>query len=266
DTAEVNAVLVDFTKIMGVEVKKTDAEITRLEAEMPVDAAKLKAAAQANAATKRVLGSLVEKLATRQAHSLAGLIYLGDTSALLKLNTQAREIYAAVLSKIDKKETGDDAAVAERAATRIRSQLVSLLRNEGKYDEANKQVDALIKSHPNALEPLMEKGRILQGWAEKDPKRYDECVTHWTSIRVKLGRLKTKPPEFYEVLYNASFCLLKQSVATKDASKALQAEQMLKSTMTLSPSLNGPDTVEKYKTLLTKITAARKQLGSASLK
>lgn len=262
DTEQINAVLVDFAKIIAIEVQKCEAEIARCENLSPPDPAKMQAAVQASDATKKVLGSLIEKLAMRKSHALISMIFLGDTSAKLKLNQQARDIYAVVLAKIDKKETGSDAEVAAKAATRIRSQLVSILRNENKYDEANKQVDALIKAHPNALEPLMEKGRILQSWAEKDPKRYDECVAHWTNIRVRLGRLKSKPPEYYEVLYNAAFCLLQQAKATKDPSKALQAEQMLKSTLTLTPKLNGPDMVVKYETLLQRATAARGDVGT----
>lgn len=259
DDEQVNVVLVGFTKLLNRAVQEAEAEITRLEDAKPADPDKLQKAIQNADATKKVVGQMVEKLSARKEMSLASLIYLGDTSAQLKMAERAREIYARVLTSIDKKETGDTDEVAQKAATRIRAQLISLLRTEGKYEEANKQADALIKTHPNALEPLMEKGRILQSWAEKDPKHYDECVNHWSRIRILLGRMRNKPPEFYEVLYNASFCLLQQAKATKDANKALQAEQMLKSTMTLSPKLNGPDTVEKYKSLLTKIAAVREQ-------
>jgi hypothetical protein len=139
----------------------------------------------------------------------------------------------------------------------VRARLVSLLRGEGKLEEAGQQVNALIQEHPNALEPLMEKGYILQSLAQKDPKRWEECVAHWTDIRLRLGRSRTRPPEYYEVLYNAADCLVNQARQTKNNEKAQQAEQMLKSTLTLSPNLSGPDMVSKYKTLLAQATSLR---------
>jgi hypothetical protein len=134
---------------------------------------------------------------------------------------------------------------------------VGLLRDEGRFEEAVKQADALIASHPRALEPLVVKAQILQAWAAKDPKHYDDCVAQWTKIRLMLGRMPRKPPEYYEAIYNAAACLVEQSRAIKSSEKALQAEQLLKSTLTLSPNLDGPENVTRYNTLLKRAQAAQ---------
>jgi len=88
----------------------------------------------------------------------------------------------------------------------------------------------------------------MQAWAQntKDNSKYDACIAQWTRIRVLLQRMPERPPEYYDAIYNAAFCLLEQS----DKRKALQAEQLLKNPLTLSPDLNGPDTVAKFKALL----------------
>ena len=73
---------------------------------------------------------------------------------------------------------------------RVRSQLIGLLRAEKNYDESLKQVEALLKEQPNALEPLIEKGNILQALAESDPKRYDEAAdTYMEVYRLRRERL-----------------------------------------------------------------------------
>ena len=251
DTAQLNSILVDFTKLIVMEMKKAEAAVTEAEAAMDADATTKARDRLDN--IKQVLGQMLDKLALREQHSVQNLVFIGDTCSQLALNDKAREVYQRLLALIEKDETAK--ATAGKAITRVRAQLIGLLRNEAKYDEANKQVDALIKANPNALEPLMEKGRILQSWAQREPKRYPECVAHWTQVRQLLGRLKTRPPEYYEVLYNAALCLMSDARNSKDKEKALQAEQMLKSTLTLSPSLSGPDMVAKYKALLSQAMA-----------
>ena len=68
--------------------------------------------------------------------------------------------------------------------------------------------------------------------------------------------MRKKPDEYYEVMYNVAKCLVREAEKSKDKAKtvdcAKKAEQVLKSPMILSPKLNGPDTVAKYKSLLNK--------------
>ena len=113
-------------------------------------------------------------------------------------------------------------------------------------------MNELIKQNPKSFDALFEKGRILQAWAETDPKCYAEAIDVWTTLRTALARQPQKTPEYYEVVYNAAFCLVSQASIAKDAQKIADARQLLKTTMTLSPSLSGPDMVTKYKALLEK--------------
>jgi hypothetical protein len=131
-----------------------------------------------------------------------------------------------------------------------------LLRKQGNFKEALDQVNELIKTHPRALEPLMEKGYILEGWAEKEPARFDESVSHWVMLRSKLQALRPKPPEYYEVMYRVAACLVREAEKSQDKATILdrsrKAEQVLKAALVLSPKLNGPDTVARYRVLLDK--------------
>jgi hypothetical protein len=63
-----------------------------------------------------------------------------------------------------------------------------------------------------------------------------------------------KPNEYYDVMYNVANCLIREAETSKDKASAVEfarmAEQVLKSPMILTPKLNGPETVAKYKALV----------------
>jgi hypothetical protein len=90
--------------------------------------------------------------------------------------------------------------------------------------------------------------------AEKDPAKWAEVVTHWTSLRNRMQGMVHKPNEYYDVMYNVAGGLVRQAEASQDKALAVElarmAEQVLKSPMILTPKLNGPDTVMKYKALV----------------
>ena len=102
----------------------------------------------------------------------------------------------------------------------------------------------------------MEKGYILEGYAEKEPARFDQSVSHWVMLRTRLQSLRPKPPEYYEVMYHVAACLVREAEKSKDkattSDRARTAEQVLKAALVLSPKLNGPDTVARYQVLLDK--------------
>lgn len=270
DIPPVNGVLIEFAKMIRGEWKKGAAELISAEAAAAA-AAKLNALAEgeedgrvknaklAETSSRESLSKLLEKLNERKQYDLAGLVFLAESSQEVGLTEKARDQFQAIIDRA----AADPAfaKVAAKAMIRVRSQLIGLLRAEKNYDESLKQVDALLKEQPNALEPLIEKGNILQALAESDPKRYDETVKWWTSIRLKLQSTPgKKPPAYYEVVYNCAFCL----AAQKQAEKSTQAAQLLNATLVLSPALDGPDRVEKYKALLKQLPAAKAASAKAT--
>ncbi len=184
------------------------------------------------------------------------MVFIGDALNTLGMADEAAQQYEKILRLA---ETGPETAkTAGRAVTRVRAQLAGLLRKAGKFPEAIALVDQLIKDNPSALEPLMEKGRILSEWAEQEPARYDDAVAHWNTLRT---RLEPRPqrktlPEYYDVMYNVAACLVREAERSDDkavvADRALKAEQVLKAALIRNPKLDGPETVERYNTLLKK--------------
>jgi tetratricopeptide (TPR) repeat protein len=252
DTLAVNEVLVEFAKLLNLERKKADARVTELE--VGINADELKAAQARLASLQDVLGTILLNLSKRQQLGLGHMIFIGETLNTIGKTAEASLLFQQILKRTETDE--EFAQRAQKALSLIRTELLKALRKQEQYDEALKQVDQLIKENPRALEPLMEKGRILEAWAEKDPAKFDQAVGHWAVLRTRLQPMKKKPNEYYEVMYNVAKCLVRE--AEKSANKAVtldrakKAEQVLKAALVLSPKLNGPDTVAKYKVLLDK--------------
>jgi cellulose synthase operon protein C len=255
DTPEVNAAITRFARLLDLERKKAVAAVTELEQSTKV--AELNAARARLASIEKLLGAMLVKLAGRQHLSLAETVFVGDALNNVGMTDEASGQYQNILKRAE--ADPDFAMTAAKALTRVRAQLVGILRKQGKFEEALAQAERLIKDNPGALEPLMEKGRILEGWAENDPKYYDKAVSHWVMLRSRLQPLRQKPPEYYEVMYNVAACLVREAEKSPDKpttlDRAKKAEQVLKAALVLSPRLNGPDTVARYRVLLDRAIA-----------
>lgn len=249
DTPQVNRVLIEFLRNVKFEWKKAEADVISSGS----DSAAHEAATKAAASNKELLSKLLTKLAARKELDLAAMIFIADSASDAGLSQQARDTYQVVLER-----SKDPAFLGKNASalTRVRAQLIGLLRTEQKYAEALAQAEQLVKDNPTSLDALMEKGRILQSWAEQDASKLQPAVAHWTELRLLLQRMRKRPPDYYEVVYNVALCLVLEAETGMDkATKANQAEQLLKSALILSPKLNGPDTVARYKVLIDKAIA-----------
>ncbi len=256
DQQGVNAVLVEFARALDEQRKADEAEATRANA-----SGDAKAAENANAklkATQTMIGNVLKKLAARKEHSVFGLVALGDLCVNVGLAAEATQLFQRVVDTPD---------VDKRAATRARAQLIGLLRTAGKFQEAIDQARQLAADNPRSLEPQLELGRCLQARAEQDPATYEEAIAQWTRIRNFLQAMRKKPPEYYEVIYNAAWCLYAQAYQTQEKiqERCTQAIQLLKSALVLNEKLSGPDMVEKYKVLIDTIQKFQQESGGAAV-
>ncbi len=262
DDELVDGVLYTVARLFDQRWKQAQAQA--IEARTARDTAGRAAAEKLAGDLSQRLTQLLAKITVRKHFTLAATIFIADTSAELGQTDAARKLYESILAQGDA-----DAAFTKAngpALTRIRAQLVGLLRQKKEYQQGLTEVDRLIAEYPNALEPKMEKGRLLQDWAEVEPSHFNEAVAHWTMLRTRLAKFAKKPPEYYEVVYNAASCLVTESFKTQSAEKALQAEQLLNATLVLSPKLSGPDMVARYKAQLAKARELRGVAKSAAAK
>lgn len=244
DIPAVNAVLVEFVRTLELARKQADAEL--IQAVGTGDAKAIDQAKARLASTQGMIGNVLKKLITRKNFTVQGTLVIAEAAAAVGLRSEAAGLLQQVLRT---------AEADPKAKTRARAQLVGLLRAEGKFQQAYDEVKQLVADNPRALEPLMEQGRILQAWAETDLSKFDEAVAHWTRVRnllqPPLGR-RPRFAEYYEVIYNAAYCLFLQAQRTPASAeqKAIEAMKLLKSAMVLNEKLSGPDMVARYDRLL----------------
>ena len=252
DTPQVNDSLMSFAKLLNLERQKADAAVTQAESSAEggaIDAAKTK-----QTAVQELLGKILVKLATRKELGLGSMMFIGETLNAIGMTAEASEQFQRIIKRTE--EDPQFAKEAAKAMSRIRAELLKVLRDQGKYEDAIKQVNKLIETNPNALALLMEKGRILEAWAEKDSTKFEDAVKHWADLRNRLQHMKKKPPEYYEVMYNVAKCLVREAEKSKDKKvildRANTAEKVLKSPLVTARKSMGPDMVAKYVALLNK--------------
>jgi tetratricopeptide (TPR) repeat protein len=250
DSLRVNDELVRFAKLLDVECKKAEAGATEPQGAAQAATARL-------ASLRELLKTTLTRLSQRKQLSLGHMVFIGQAMNALAMTDEAGREFHKIL---DRTETDAEfAQSARQAMSLIRSELLKALRKQGKYEEALRQVDQLIKDNPKALEPLLEKGRILEALAESDAGKLPTCVDHWVMVRNRLQGLSKKPDEYYEVTYRIAWCLIRQSEISEDKAaateRASEAEKVLKAALILQPKLSGPHMVARYQSLLKKAIA-----------
>jgi hypothetical protein len=253
DIPPVNTVLSNIARQLREGYK---AELAKVQEAENGSIEQITAAREAVDRSKAAIDEFLGKLITRQQLSLPELIAIGDGAGEIGNSVLAKQAYQRVL------DTGnalpEKTPQVQAALIRVQSAFVGLLRASGEYEEAMKQVEELIQSAPKALDPQIERARILQGMAEKsetpDPAKWAAATKAWSDLRVMYSRATKKPPVYYEVVLNAATCLAGQArTAANEAAGSefrKQALSLLKSTMALAPALSGPDMVANYTSLI----------------
>jgi tetratricopeptide (TPR) repeat protein len=201
---------------------------------------------QTRLAYAKFLEALVE---SKSGQSYESLQWAGEAMLALDQIDQATRVFERVLQTF-----GDDPAFQAADGDnlkllRTRLKLITARRakgDSGGFPKALEEVQALVKQHPGALEPYMERCRVLEDWAEAEPsaQRWDTAIAYWKQLATVLNR--DKSPHQFEAWYHVAYCQMKRG------SKA-DARRTLKAILTLSPSLNGAEMKRKYQDLLNQL-------------
>jgi tetratricopeptide (TPR) repeat protein len=154
----------------------------------------------------------------------------------------------AVLNRILKETEGPEFLNQEGAAERrlrTRLKLAAALRIQKKYDEAATALGQVLeeKKYARYIEPQVEQGMLLDAQAEAGKGSWSAAAAHWQGLAQKLGRLRPRPPGYFDAWYHAANAFSKERQTTK-------ARQALIGVMRLNPGLSGPDMKAKYDQLL----------------
>jgi tetratricopeptide (TPR) repeat protein len=275
DDPQINAVLVNFVQRLDVERKSIQETLSNLpDSTPPAEAERIR---NNLASVKEMLADMLKKLASRQKMTPPTLVYIGNLFDAIDMANEAEQQYRSVLDRAkDDPEFIKDKENA-KLVNAVRAKQVSILRKRGKYQEAVDVATNLINQFPNALEPLVERARIYQDWATRDPSKFDDAIAGWTEIRRRLDKTMARPEpknpnerasyrglqaSYYEAIYNAASCLLAQAkrLQTSDkaaaAQKAKLGEQLLTAVLQSHPKLDGTEATQK------KFTAIKAQLAA----
>ncbi|HVX10184.1 MAG TPA: tetratricopeptide repeat protein [Pirellulales bacterium] len=264
---QASAVLLEFARLLRNQVKETGSAGEGIPPTADAPPSETAAAPAQGGSQRQALSKVIEYLAQRPPSSAAAMLFVAETLGDLGKADEARGQYQAILERADKdpKWLGGDRSLT----TRVRAKLLAFLRAEGRLEDALGQADRLVKENPKSLEPRLERAQILQAWAATEPDRYAAAVAQWTELRTALQNVRPRPKEYYDVVYNAAWCLAAQSEHKGDKTPAHQAEQLLKSVLVVSPDLDGEETVAEYRQLVDRcvtLQADRKEEKNATVK
>lgn len=188
--------------------------------------------------------------ASKSGQNYDSLQWAGEAMLSMGLADQSIDIFKRVYDTYSQDATFKATPNSEARLVRTQLKLITARRakaDKASFEKALAEVETLIKDHPKALDPLLERCRTLEDWAEveKTPERWDKAIGYWKQLATLLN--KSKSPEQYEAWYHVGYCQMKKG-------SKQEAVRTLKGILALSPKLNGDEMVKKYKDLL-------KQLG-----
>jgi tetratricopeptide (TPR) repeat protein len=140
---------------------------------------------------------------------------------------------------------------ADNASERLmlwKIDLVDALRAQGKdkFAEAQTLVAELIDKYPGYIDPLMEKGKLMESMAEAKRVAWSDVSKEWRSVALRLEKARPRKPQYYEAWYHVALAMNRDG-------KGKEAKQTLGSIMRLSPKVGGAEMKKKYETLLAQI-------------
>jgi tetratricopeptide (TPR) repeat protein len=162
------------------------------------------------------------------------------------LAKEAAGVFQQILDTYGRDEAFRQQPGGEARLLHTKIRLAAALRNQGDFTKAEQMLDELSQQHKGMLEPLMEKGLLLEDRAQAGQGKWSDAYEHWRKLAAVLARYAHKPKEYYDATYHVAYVLFRQG--QKD-----EAKKALRSVMRLSPTVGGPEMKAKYETLLRQI-------------
>jgi tetratricopeptide (TPR) repeat protein len=188
----------------------------------------------------KFLTALVESKAGQTYESLK---WAGDNMLTLNHPKEAEDVFHRVLKLLENDPKAKSAPGAADRVLHTRLKLAASLRGQGRFGEAESMIAQLLQENPRVIEPMMERGYLLEDIAAAGKGSWAAAFAEWQKLAQRLGAARTKPTEYYEAWYHAALALSKEN-------KRKEAKQTLASVIRLSARSIGPEMKQKYQTLL----------------
>ncbi|HEV3417084.1 MAG TPA: hypothetical protein VG056_09735 [Pirellulales bacterium] len=277
DKTDINAALVSFVQRLDGERRQIQDTLNNLpDSTPPAEAEKIRGNF---ISVKSMLGDLLTKLAGRRELTPQTMVYLGNLFGDIDMSTEAEQQYRTVLEKANADPVFMKDKQNASLLNAVRAKQIGMLRKREKYQEAKEVADKLVAEIPDALEPLVERAKIYQDWAAKDPAKFDDAIGSWTEIRRRLERYvpaaepkggalndrqRSLQQNYYDAVYNTVVCLLSQAKRLQATDKvaaiikAQTGEKVLNSVLQFHPKLDGAEaTIKRFGAMQAQLEAIR---------
>jgi cellulose synthase operon protein C len=192
--------------------------------------------------TEQAYKQFLAALASSQAgQSYDSLMFAGQAMLQMGMSKEAAEVFDRTLKAYENDPEFQKIPRAAEALLLTRLRLAEALRKQKRFQDAETLLEKLIQQQPRLLEPRIEQGLLLEGWAEAEHSipRWKEAYAHWRKLAAQLERARPRPVSYYEAMYHVALAL-------KYEGKKAEAAQTLKSIMALSPSVGNPEMKKRY--------------------
>ncbi|MGZ3487171.1 MAG: tetratricopeptide repeat protein, partial [Isosphaeraceae bacterium] len=206
--------------------------------------------------TQQAYRSFLTALSESQSgQTYESLQWAGESLLALDAGPEAEKVLRRVLGDAIGNPAFLNQSGGPERILRTKLKLADALRTQGisdrkKLDEAASMVDELLSQYPRYIEPLIEKGMLLESQAQAvesqaqaDRGEWSAAFQHWQDLAQKLSRTRPRPLAYFDAWYHAAYTLHRQNENTK-------ARQTLNGIMRLNPGVGSPEMKSKYEQLL----------------
>lgn len=174
------------------------------------------------------------------------LEWAGESLLTLGAGAEAEKVLQRVLDDSVSNPAFLNQAGGKERVLRTKIKLSAAFRAQQKFDKASSLVEEVLSQYPRYIEPLIEKGMLLESQAEAGQGEWSAAYSHWQNLAQKVAAMRPRPQAYYEAWYHAAVALEGQKQVTK-------ARQTLRGIMRLSPDVGSPDMKARYEALLARL-------------
>jgi hypothetical protein len=140
-----------------------------------------------------------------------------------------------------------------------------LQAENGNYEKAIPQIQAVLLQYPRVPDFLISEARIYTAWGSKDPTKFSDAIAKWDNLRKMLERAKSPAGKQvnpkYEVIYNEADCFYRMWQKNKSKDDAKKGLDLVLPYLNLDPNIRTPD--DDYKEISVKFYQVGGKLADA---
>ena len=149
---------------------------------------------------------------SKSGQSYESLQWAGESLLSLDAGAEAEKVLQRVLDEAISNPAFLSQSGGKEKVLRTKLKLASALRAQGKvdkakFDKASSLVEETLAQYPRYIEPIVEKGMLLESQAEAGQGEWSAALRHWEELAQKLSRMRPRPLSYFDAWYHAAYAL-----------------------------------------------------------